>query len=161
MYEVNSLKDGQYRLLTVSNGNFLEALRFTIGEASGDRDNDETPYAQTMAVAMNGRLYFRGNPGRSDVAGGYLYQETSPGNTSVISVEFRKIDSEDLFSHPQIKGGVLDLPWIEVELPSNNGLSPNRSISACLTTDRGGATACFRVFDPTSPLRFDGFAPSR
>ena len=164
MLVLNNLEDGQYRLLTVNGGNFLEALHFSVGGvATINGLNLSVPYAQAAAVVHNGYLYFRAHLGRSAVASGYLYQDQANGRTEMIQVDFVAVDPQNsdlMINQPFVRGGIMDLPWVQVKLP-NNDIDPNRSINACLTTDGGGATACFRVYDPSNPMKaVDGFAPS-
>lgn len=164
MLVLNNLEDGQYRLLTVNGGNFLEALHFSVGGVANINGlNLSVPYAQAAAVVHNGYLYFRAHLGRSAVASGYLYQDQANGRTEMIQVDFVAVDPQNsdlMINQPFVRGGIMDLPWVQVKLP-NNDIDPNRSINACLTTDGGGATACFRVYDPSNPMKaVDGFAPS-
>lgn len=164
MLVLNSLEDGEYRLLTINSNNFLEAVYFSVGGTVGiNRLDLSIPYAQAAALAHNGYLYFRGHLGRNAVASGYLYQDQADGRTEMIQVEFFAVDPQNndlMINQSFIRGGIMDLPWVRVKLP-NNDIDPNRSINACLTTDGGGATACFRVYDPSNPMKMvDGFAPS-
>lgn len=160
MLTLGNLEDGQYRLITVNGGAFLEALHFSVGGIANINNLDlAIPYVQPMAVVHGGFLYFRAHLGRTTVASGYLYQRAE-----MLQTDFSLVDpqGDSALNQPSVRGGILDLPLVRARL-LNNSFDPNRPIQACLTADGGGVTACFVVYDPNSPMKLvtDGFSPSR
>lgn len=169
----SGLSDGRYRL-TIVNGKvpgpwfFLNAIYFIVG-GTGDRpittflDNDvykiegKLPYIQPSRTVVNKTLYFRGYLGGNGgkFAKGYLYQVKN-NETEFLPVIFEQVDNKEasiFVNQSFIKGGVIDLPWIKVNLPNNN-LDPTRPIFASITAPGGGITIQGIIYDPLYPASF-------
>jgi len=152
--EYLSLDEGAYRL-TIVNGQapgpwfFLNAIYFFVGKIPNSTNFDKIPYFQPTKIVMNGAILFRGLLGGNGekFAKGYIYQDKKEG-TELLPVTFEQINLDEFF-----KGGVMDLPWIKVNLP-HNSLDPTRPVLASITAPGGGMTVQGIIFDPLNPAAF-------
>ncbi|MDE2312371.1 MAG: hypothetical protein KGJ93_04785 [Patescibacteria group bacterium] len=173
MVSYAGLPAGHYAVTSTDGAGFLESIYFDVAGAGAARPqtvcvgncgkqfngDGRRPYMRSASIVIGGTMYFRALMSHS--ARGYLYQ-VRPDRTEVVPVSFDFVspaDSSAFVNQPAIRGGGLDLPWVQVQLPPNS-LSAAYPVYASITADGGGMTANGIVYDPNDPARemSNGFA---
>ena len=167
----SGLPAGHYAVTSTDGVGFLEAVYFDVAGAAqpqtvcvgncGKQFNSDgrLPYMRSASIVIGGTMYFRALMSHS--ARGYLYQ-VRPDWTEIVPVGFDFVSPADgtaFVNQPAIRGGGLDLPWVQVKLPANS-FSAAYPVYASITADGGGVTANGIVYDPADPARemSNGFA---